>query len=43
MSFNPAVAYIAMYRALDCRQKETKNKELNEYLEDINPYVFVSF
>ena len=41
MSFNPVVAYIAMYRALDCRQEETKNEELREYLGDINPYVFV--
>ena len=38
MSFNPDIAYIAMYRALDCRQEETKNEELREYLGDINPY-----
>lgn len=38
---NKKIAYIAMYRALDCRQKETKNEELREYLGDINPYVFV--
>lgn len=40
MSFNPVVAYIAMYRALDCRQEETKNIELSEYLDFVNPYVF---
>lgn len=40
MSFNPVVAYIAMYRALYCRQEETKNIELSEYLDFVNPYVF---
>ena len=37
---NEKIVYIAMYRALDCRQEETKNEELREYLGDINPYVF---
>ena len=37
---NEKIAYIAMYRALDCRQEETKNIELSEYLDFVNPYVF---
>ena len=41
MNFIPKIAYIAMYRALDCRQEETKNEELKEYLDFMNPYVFV--
>lgn len=34
------IIYIAIYRALECLEDETKNIELGEFLDKANPYVF---
>jgi len=37
---NRQIVYIAMYRALECVEQETKNAELSIYLDGANPYVY---
>lgn len=38
---NLQILYIAIYRALECLQKETGNEEMLSYMADANPYIFM--
>ena len=37
---NLQILYIAIYRALECLQKETGNEDMLSYMGDANPYIF---
>lgn len=37
---NKQIIYIAIYRVLECLEKEEPNEELSGFLDEANPYVF---